>query len=183
MADCCSLQSGGGVGHDQVHAGGNEAVGDGGAGSGVALCVLEVELHVVAELCGQSVLKALRCSVQSGVLHQLADADGVACRREAAAEPAAAEDATEEAAVEDAEEPPQAVRAAAAPQTAAAARNERRVILRIMITPSFFHLRGSRTPRRKAFECPAESLCFTLVKYITISVRWQRRFGSNYLLK
>ena len=75
---------------------------------------------------------------------------------EAAAEPAAAEDATEEAAVEDAEEPPQAVRAAAAPQTAAAARNERRVILRIIITPSFFHLRGSRTPRRKAFECPAE---------------------------
>ena len=99
---------------------------------------------------------------------------------EAAALPAA-EDAVE-AAVELAE-PPQAVRAAAAPQTAAAARNERRVILRIMITPSFFHLRGSRTPRRKAFECPAESLCFTLVKYITISVRWQRRFGSNYLLK
>ena len=53
-----------------------EAVGDGGAGSGVTLCVLEVELHVVAELCGQSVLKALRCSVQSGVLHQLADANG-----------------------------------------------------------------------------------------------------------
>ncbi len=74
----CSLQGGGGVCHDQVHAGGNKAVGDGGAGSGIALCVLEVELHVVAELCGQSVLKALRCSVQSGVLHQLADADGVA---------------------------------------------------------------------------------------------------------
>ena len=53
----------------------------------------------------------------------------------------AAEDATEEAAVEDAEEPPQAVRAAAAPQTAAAARNERRVILRIMITPSISVLR------------------------------------------
>ena len=73
----CSLQSGGGVCHDEVNAGGNEAVGDGGAGSGVTLCVLEVELHVVAELCGQSVLKALCCSVQSGVLHQLADADGV----------------------------------------------------------------------------------------------------------
>ena len=53
----CSLQSGGGVCHDEVNAGGNEAVGDGGAGSGVTLCVLEVELHVVAELCGQSVLK------------------------------------------------------------------------------------------------------------------------------
>ena len=156
--------------HDEVNAGGNEAVGDGGAGSGVTLCVLEVELHVVAELCGQSVLKALCCSVQSGVLHQLADADGVGVAGSGSGA-GCGRRCHRRSSREDAEEPPQAVRAAAAPQTAAAARNERRVILRIMITPSFFHIRGSRTPRRKAFECPAEGLCFTLVKYITIFVR------------
>ena len=120
----------GSIGHDQIHTGGNKAVGDGSAGSGIALCILEIEGDVLAEGSGQGILKALRSGIQSGMLHQLADAD-----RELLAIGGAAE----EAAAEDAEEPPQAVRAAAAPQAAAAARNERRVILRIMIISSIFH--------------------------------------------
>ena len=39
----CSLQGGGSVCHDQVNACGNKAVGDGGAGCGIVLGVLEVE--------------------------------------------------------------------------------------------------------------------------------------------
>ena len=61
----------------------------------------------------------------------------------------AAEEAVEEAAAE-LEEPPQAVKAAAAPQTAAADRNERRVILRIIITPSILHFAATGC-RGKAF--------------------------------
>ena len=70
------LQSGGRVGHDQIHTGRNKAVGDGSAGCGVALCILEVEGNVVAKGSRQGILKALGGSIQSGVLHQLADANG-----------------------------------------------------------------------------------------------------------
>lgn len=73
----CGLQGGGSVCHDQVNACGNKAVGDGGAGCGIVLGVLEVKGDILAELCGQSILKALSGSVQSGVLHQLADANGI----------------------------------------------------------------------------------------------------------
>ena len=45
---------------------------------------------------------------------------------------------------------PAAVKAAAAPQTAAADRNERRVILRIIITPSILHFAATGC-RGKAF--------------------------------
>ena len=81
-----------------------------------------------------------------------------------AAAEAAAEDAgaAEEAAAEDAEEPPQAVRAAAA-------RNERRVILRIMSISSIsLRVRPTGTaPESYVLYARLVQSRFTLVKYIT----------------
>ena len=68
-------QGGGGVGHDQVHALGNKAVDDRAAVVGLAGGVLVFKLHLAGEGFIQSVDKTLGCSVQRGVLHQLADAD------------------------------------------------------------------------------------------------------------
>ena len=66
-------------------------------------------------------------------------------------------------------EPPQAVRAAAAPQTAAAARNERRVILRIMFLSSIsLRVRPTGTaPESYVLYARLVQSRFTLVKYIT----------------
>src|SRR5699024_4332542 len=49
------LQGGGAVGHDQVHAGRDEAVADGGAGRGIVLGVLQVKSDGVAQLLGQRI--------------------------------------------------------------------------------------------------------------------------------
>jgi len=68
-------RGGGGVGHDQVHALGNKAVDDRAAVVGLAGGVLVFKLHLAGEGFIQSVNKTLGCSVQRGVLHQLADAD------------------------------------------------------------------------------------------------------------
>ena len=77
VAACAACrQSRGSVGHDQCYTGGNKAVGNGGAGSGIALCILEVEGDVLAKGSGQGILKALRSGIQCSVLHQLADANG-----------------------------------------------------------------------------------------------------------
>ena len=75
------LQGGGAVGHDQVYAGRDEAVADGGAGRGIVLGVLQVKSDGVAQLLGQRILEALGGGVQRLVLHQLADADGIALGR------------------------------------------------------------------------------------------------------
>lgn len=53
----------------------NKAIDDGAAGVGIALGVLFLKGDGIAELLGQGILKPLGCSVQSNVLHQLADAD------------------------------------------------------------------------------------------------------------
>ena len=74
----CRLQSGRCIGHDEVYACGNKAVGDGSAGSGIVLCVLEIKRDILAEFRAQSILKTLGSGIQGCVLHQLADANGVA---------------------------------------------------------------------------------------------------------
>ena len=53
VAACAACRAGGSVCHDQVNACGNKAVGDGGAGCGIVLGVLEVKGDILAELCGQ----------------------------------------------------------------------------------------------------------------------------------
>lgn len=74
-AGLCSLQGGGCVGQDQVNIIRNKAIDDGAAGVGITLGVLFLKGNGIAELLGQGILKPLGCSVQSNVLHQLADAD------------------------------------------------------------------------------------------------------------
>ena len=71
------LQRGGGVRHDEVHALGDKAVDDGGAVVGIAGGVLLSNSTWPGERLVQRVNKALRRGVQRGVLHELADADGV----------------------------------------------------------------------------------------------------------
>ncbi len=106
--------------------------------------VLEVKGDILAELCGQSILKALGRSVQSGVLHQLADANGILLAVTRCRKKPQQEEAVEEAAVE-LEEPPQAVRAAAAPQTAAADRERTARNFTHDITPSILLSRQQDT--------------------------------------
>ena len=76
------LESGRGVGHDQVHAAGDKVVYDGGAGVGVAGGVLHVKGYFVAQFFLQRVLEALGGGVQRHVLHQLTDADAVGVFRQ-----------------------------------------------------------------------------------------------------
>ena len=80
-----SLQGRSGVCHDQIHTSRNKAVGNGSAGCRIALCVLEIESNILTERCGQSIFKTLSGGIQSGMLHQLADANGeflaVSCGR------------------------------------------------------------------------------------------------------
>ena len=76
-----SGQSGGGVCHDEIHIGGHKAVDDGGAVDAFAGGVLLVKLHGIAQSLCQSVLKALGSGIQSGMLHQLADANGICLGR------------------------------------------------------------------------------------------------------
>ena len=74
------LEGSRGVGQDQVHAGGHEAIDDGSAVGGLAGGVLHVKgdgAAVGLDQFRQLVLEALGGGVQRGVLHQLADAHGV----------------------------------------------------------------------------------------------------------
>ena len=73
-----SLQRGGGVGQDQIHIVGHEAVDDGGAVGGIAGGVLLIKGHLRRPAVSvRASLKPWVAGVQSVVLHQLADADGV----------------------------------------------------------------------------------------------------------
>ena len=65
----------GGVRHDQIDFGGNELVDDGGAVGLLALCVLDAELNLIAQLLGEEFLKAAGGFVQCGVFDQLDNAD------------------------------------------------------------------------------------------------------------
>ena len=52
-----------------------------------------------------------------------------------------------------------------------------------MITPSFFAHAATGCRANTHFNVQQSDLCFTLVKYSTISLRWQRSFGPNYRLE
>ena len=72
------LQGHGGVGQDQVHLFGDKAVDDGAAVGVFACGVLASEFHIFFTQCGDhSILKAVGCRVQGGVLCHLADTDQI----------------------------------------------------------------------------------------------------------
>ena len=71
------LQSGRSIGHNQINAGRNEAVGNGCAGSRVAGCILFIKNNPIAQLFGQRIPEALGSGIQCGVLYQLNNTDRV----------------------------------------------------------------------------------------------------------